>query len=205
MYKVMINQIVFNEELGKMVLTEDFINLETAKSSAEENSRIYSRKEYVIREYDDKKSNIISFDENDTGTVVFQVPSAYIYVVQMEEVIEEEDSTGAINIWEDFYDETEVYEVAKKNAFELIQDIKAHKISEIFEVEESFHSLAIAIAVYDKRNKEIRDVVTIGEIEPADWNVTCGSCGAYCEEGTCFKYGNRVEENTIAPDCWHCL
>lgn len=127
------------------------------------------------------------------------------YVVQMEEVVTNDDSTETINVWEDFYDCTTDLEEAKANANELIAKIKQHKVEEIFEVEDPCHTLEVCIAVYKKDDNTILDVIEMGEITPDEWNVKCGDCGAYCSEGTCFKYGERVDENQIAESCWHSL
>lgn len=71
MYKVMIKQIIENEEMGRSLLVSNFDTLKDAEEAAKYYSRIYDYEAYQIREYDDKHSNIISFDESsDTGLVV---------------------------------------------------------------------------------------------------------------------------------------
>lgn len=127
-----------------------------------------------------------------------------IYLVQMEEVIVNDDSMETINVWEDFYDYTNDLEKAKENATKLLNDIKEHKISEVFEVDDANNHISVCISVYNEDNT-ISDVIEIGDLTPDEWNVKCGDCGAYCSEGTCFKYGHRVNENDIAEDCWHSL
>lgn len=126
------------------------------------------------------------------------------YLVQMEEIVEAEDSMETIDVWEDFFDYTYDLEEAKSNAQQLLKDIKEHKISEIFEVSDSNNLIGVCIAVYDEDNDSaILDVIEVGDLTPDEWNVKCGSCGAYCPEGTCFQYGYRVDEDAIASDCWH--
>lgn len=127
-----------------------------------------------------------------------------IYLVQMEEVVVNDDSMETINVWEDFYDYTNDLEKAKENATKLLNDIKEHKISEVFEVDDVNNHIGVCISVYNEDNT-ISDVIEIGDLTPDEWNVKCGDCGAYCSEGTCFKYGHRVNENDIAEDCWHSL
>lgn len=41
-----------------------------------------------------------------------------------------------------------------------------------------------------------------------EWNVfekKCGDCGAYCDGGVCYKYGERVDYDDNGKDCWHKL
>lgn len=128
-----------------------------------------------------------------------------IYLVQMEEVINNNDCMETIDVWEDFYDYTDNLDEAKANALKLLNDIKKHKVSEIFEVSDPNNHIGVCISVYKEEDNSILDVIEIGDLTPNEWNITCGSCGAYCSEGTCFKYGDRVDEDTIASDCWHSL
>lgn len=128
-----------------------------------------------------------------------------LYLVQMEEVVVDDDSMETIEVWEDFYDYTNNLEEAKANAVKLLNDIKEHKVSEVFEISDANNHIGVCIAVYKEEDDSILDVIDIGELEPDEWNVKCGDCGAYCSEGTCFKYGHRVNEDDIAEDCWHSL
>ena len=73
MFKVMINQIIKNEVVGRTVLTEAFDDINKATNAAKRYSRIYDRQSYQIREYEDGKSHLISFAENDTGKIVKEV------------------------------------------------------------------------------------------------------------------------------------
>lgn len=129
-----------------------------------------------------------------------------IYVVQMEEVVVQEDSTEAVQVWESF-DETSDLEEAKKNANELLDKIRNHKLKEVpevFGVKDTNHDIAVCIAVYKADDGSILDVIDVGTLTPPEWNVKCGDCGAYCSEGTCYTYGHRVKEDQIAESCWHC-
>lgn len=129
-----------------------------------------------------------------------------IYIVQMEEVVVDKDSTEAVQVLEGFYDETNDLEEAKKNANELLDKIRNHKLEdvpEVFEVEDPTHDIAVCIAVYKAGDSSILDVLDVGTLTPSEWNVKCGDCGAYCSEGTCYTYGHRVEEDQLAESCWH--
>ena len=128
-----------------------------------------------------------------------------IYLVQMEEVINNNDSMETIDVWEDFYDYTNNLDEAKANALKLLNDIKEHKVSEVFEISNPNNHIGVCISVYKEEDDSILDVIEIGDLTPDEWKITCGSCGAYCSEGACFKYGDRVNEDTIASDCWHSL
>ena len=128
-----------------------------------------------------------------------------IYLIQMEEVVVDEECDETIQVWEDFYDETTDLEEAKKNAKELLEKIKKHEIEEVLEAEDISNDIAVCIAVYDAKDSSILDVIDVGNVKPDVWNVKCGDCGAYCTEGTCFKYGHRVDEDQIAESCWHKL
>ena len=72
MFKVLITQIVGERIVGKSVLVEDFKDLDSAKKAALDYSQVYSRQVFQIRKYDDKKANVISFSESDTGSVVYE-------------------------------------------------------------------------------------------------------------------------------------
>ena len=50
MFKVMINQIIKNEAVGRTVLCEDFDDIDKATNAAKRNSRPYDRQSYQIRE-----------------------------------------------------------------------------------------------------------------------------------------------------------
>lgn len=128
-----------------------------------------------------------------------------IYLVQMLEIVVAEDSDETIDVWEDFYDYTHDLEEAKRNAAKLLDDIRNHNVSEVFEVSDTNNDIGVCIAVYNEDDNAILDVIDMGSLTPKEWNVKCGDCGAYCSEGTCFKYGHRVEEDSIASDCWHQL
>ena len=123
----------------------------------------------------------------------------------MEEIVVENDSRETIEVWEDIFDYTYDLEEAKRNALQLLNDIRQHKASEVFEVNDANNHIGVCVSEYDEDDDSntISDVIEIGMLAPKEWNITCGSCGAYCEEGTCFKYGNRVSKKTIASDCWH--
>ena len=128
-----------------------------------------------------------------------------IYLVQMEEVVVDDESMETIEVWENFYDYTHDLKEAETNANQLLNDIREHKVFEIFEVSDSNNHIGVCITVYNDEDNSLLDVVEVGCLTPEEWNVKCGSCGAYCSEGTCFKYGDRVSEDTIASDCWHGL
>lgn len=71
MFKVMIRQKKDGKICGHSILCEDFMTIEQAKA----NAIIYSlstESGYEIREYHTRKINVISFNSNDTGTVVEQ-------------------------------------------------------------------------------------------------------------------------------------
>ena len=72
MYKVMITQIIKKEVIGKSVLVEDFDDIYDAIHAAEEYSKVYDHQVYQIREYDNGKSNVISFDDLDSGRIVYE-------------------------------------------------------------------------------------------------------------------------------------
>lgn len=128
-----------------------------------------------------------------------------IYLVQMEEIVVDKDSKETVEVWEDFYDCTMDLEEAKNNANELLEKIRNHEVLEVFEVNDINNNIGVCISVYDAKDYSILDVIEIGDLLPKEWNVACGSCGAYCSEGTCFKYGDRVNEDSVANDCWHSL
>ena len=83
MYKVMITQIVNNENIGSAVLTTDFTELEDAISAGNE-YRLNELCPVEIREYAESKNNIISFDAQDTGVVVHRDVSGIINAIQEE-------------------------------------------------------------------------------------------------------------------------
>lgn len=127
-----------------------------------------------------------------------------MYVVEMEEIVVNPDCDETIQVWEDFYDETDNLEEAKKNANELLEKIRKHEVREVFEADDTNNDIGVCIAVYNADdNYSIVDVIDVESLTPSEWNIKCGDCGAYCSEGTCFKYGTRVNENQIAEDCWH--
>ena len=82
-YKVMITQIVGNKNIGSAVLTTDFTELEDALSAGNE-YRLNELCPVEIREYDESKNNIISFDAQDTGVVVHRDVSGIVKAIQEE-------------------------------------------------------------------------------------------------------------------------
>lgn len=71
-FKVMITQIIKKEVVGKSVLVEDYDKIHDAIHAADEYSKVYDHQVYQIREYDNEKSNVISFDDLDTGKIVYE-------------------------------------------------------------------------------------------------------------------------------------
>lgn len=126
-----------------------------------------------------------------------------IYIVQMKECEVTEESTSAIEHWEEFYDYTYDLEEAKKQANELVRKIKEHKVEEIFQTNSPDNLLSVVISEYDEETNSIINVIEVADIKPSEWNVKCGDCGAYCDGGTCFKYGDRVNVDTFGCDRWH--
>lgn len=72
MFKVMITQIIRNKVIGKCVMVENFKDLQEAENAGLINSLVYEHQVFQIREYEDNINNIISFDENDTGKIVYE-------------------------------------------------------------------------------------------------------------------------------------
>ena len=80
-YKVMVTQIVNNENIGSAILTTDFTTLENAISTGNER-RLNNLCPIEVREYNKSKNNIISFDERDTGVSVYRNVSGIIDAIQ---------------------------------------------------------------------------------------------------------------------------
>lgn len=123
------------------------------------------------------------------------------YQVQMEEIVVNDDFKEVVDVWDGFFACTASLEEAKRNANKLIDDIRHHNVQEVFEVCNPDHTIGVNISVY--KEDSIDDVIEVGELSPGEWNRKCGDCGAYCDEGVCSKYNQRVEENRIADNCWH--
>lgn len=71
-YRVCITQMLSDGEVvGKAILTESFSSREEARKKALAFSKPYPIPIYEIRGYNSAERNVISFDENDTGTVVY--------------------------------------------------------------------------------------------------------------------------------------
>ena len=66
----MIKQIVQGRVVGETVLIEDFETIGSATYAANCYSKPYDQQAYQIREYEEGKSHIISFDDQDTGRIV---------------------------------------------------------------------------------------------------------------------------------------
>lgn len=123
------------------------------------------------------------------------------YQVQMEEIVVNDDFKEVVDVWDGFFACTANLKEAKRNANKLIDDIRHHNVQEVFEVCNPDHTIGVNISVYKKDS--VDDVIEVGELSPGEWNLKCGDCGAYCDEGVCSKYNQRVEENRIADNCWH--
>lgn len=80
MFKVMITQIMNNKIIGKTVLVDEFETLRAAKMAAKKYSEVYEHQVFQIRYYPDDKANTISFEDNDTGEIVYE---------NLDEIIEE--------------------------------------------------------------------------------------------------------------------
>lgn len=70
MYKVFIKQIKDDKIIGTACLVKDYDKLSSAIKSAKKNL-LTNESKFRIREYDDASQvNIISDDDNDTGTII---------------------------------------------------------------------------------------------------------------------------------------
>ena len=87
-----------------------------------------------------------------------------IYLVQMEEIVVENDSRETIEVWEDIFDYTYDLEEAKRNALQLLNDIRQHKASEVFEVNDANNHIGVCVSEYDEDDDSntISDVIEIG-------------------------------------------
>lgn len=72
MYKVMITLIINGKVLGHSLLFKEFSNLSDALHAAKEGSCIYDYPVYQIREYSNQKRNVISFDDSDSGKIIYE-------------------------------------------------------------------------------------------------------------------------------------
>lgn len=79
LYKVKISQVIGNQIVGETVLTEDFDNVWSAIRMANKHSSVYDAPVFQIREYDECRGNIISFDSQDTGRVVEECNYGWIH------------------------------------------------------------------------------------------------------------------------------
>lgn len=69
MFKVFIKQFKDDKYVGTACLCKDYEKLQSAIKAGDKN-KLSDKSQVRIREYDDNKSNIISDDAQDTGTII---------------------------------------------------------------------------------------------------------------------------------------
>lgn len=149
MYKIFVKTILGKKVVGKGCVCKDFDSLTEAVVNIQ-NYLVTPESTYRVRFYDERRNNIISDDEQDTGTIVINYRDEDLSlskIVSMCGIIRDHDNkicmltnrykVGGVDLFQAMYEESIGYQGAVKRLFKAAEEPEClrSEIEENYEVE----------------------------------------------------------------------